>query len=410
MTKSLAAHTLFSKLVAALVLMAGVASAEQSPITIEDKALIGQGRQIVEKAGKQENPAWLQNPHIDAAQAEVAEFFKQLQSTNPTLKEMRLKQAEKSIYTDHKILVFASLSLGDQGLDDVLSAISGNPDAVVVFRGIPEGMNLGQGVKVIQTLAAKKNPVPNIIINPTLFKTYNITSVPTIVMLNDEPQLEDPPKAIAKVSGLSDPTWLSQEVKNGEKKDFGVKGPIEDISEPDLIEVAKKRLANINWEEKKKQAIERFWIKQNFNELPSAKKSRTREITPSIMITSDISAPDGTLIAKQGAIINPLDTRPFTQAVVVFDPLDKKQMKVLNNALLTIKQEPGIHRIIYIATQFDKGKGWDSYKEVTDLFDAPVYLLTPDIISRFELEFTPSIITARNKKFVIREFAEESDE
>lgn len=55
-----------------------------------------------------------------------------------------------------------------------------------MFREIPAGMNLGQGIKAIQALAAKKDPVPNIIINPTLFKTYNIIAVPTIVILEDE--------------------------------------------------------------------------------------------------------------------------------------------------------------------------------------------------------------------------------
>ncbi|MEQ1968923.1 TrbC family F-type conjugative pilus assembly protein, partial [Xenorhabdus nematophila] len=288
-----------------------------------------------------------------------------------------------------------------------------------VFRGIPEGMNLGQGVKAIQALAAKKDPVPNIIINPTLFKTYKITAVPTIVMLEDEPLPGEQPNVVAQVSGLSDPIWLAREVDNGEKGDLGVKGPVENIGEPDLIDVSKKRLANIDWEEKKKQAVERFWTKQNFNELPRASKTRTREIDPSVMITSDISTPDGTVFAHAGDVINPLcdpkevckpGTRPFTQAVVVFDPLDKKQMELLAKKLPEIKQEPGVQRITYIATAFDKDKGWDSYKNVTDNFDAPVYLLTPDLIARFELEHTPSVITSRGKKFVVRELAEEGDE
>nr|WHE43982.1 hypothetical protein LOCMHKOF_00099 [Providencia stuartii] len=421
MIRSLAAHIPCSKsvLVALMFSVAGGAYAQESPLTEQDKALIEQGKQIAQKAQKMEMPSLLQNQHMDEAQAEAKAFFKQLQTTNPTLKEMHRKQAEKGIYSDHRILVFASLSLGEQGLDDVLTAVSGQPDSVIVFRGIPEGMNLGQGVKAIQALAAKKDPVPNIIINPTLFKTYNITAVPTIVMLEDEPLPGEQPNVVAQVSGLSDPVWLAREVDNGEKGDLGVKGPVEKISEPDLIDVAKKRLANIDWEEKKKQAIERFWTKQNFNELPRAPKSRTREIDPSVMITSDISTPDGTVFAHAGDVINPLcdpkevckpGTRPFTQAVVVFDPLDKKQMELLAKKLPEIKLEPGVQRITYIATEFDKDKGWDSYKSVTDNFDAPVYLLTPDLITRFELEHTPSVITARGKKFVVRELAEEGGE
>jgi conjugal transfer pilus assembly protein TraW len=95
--------------------------------------------------------------------------------------------------------------------------------------------------------------------------------------------------------------------------------------------------------------------------------------------------------------------------VVVFDPLDKKQIATLAKALPDIRKAPGVQRITYIATRFDRDKGWDSYKEITDHFDTPVYLLTPDLVSRFELEVTPSIITAKDKKFIVRELAVEGD-
>lgn len=48
----------------------------------------------------------------------------------------------------------------------------------------------------------------------------------------------------------------------------------------------------------------------------------------------------------------------------------------------------------------------DSYKKISDHFDAPIYLLTPDLISRFELEYTPSVITAKGGKFIVRELFE----
>lgn len=421
MIRSLAAHIPCSKtiLVASLLFMASGVLAQESPLTAQDKALIEEGRQLSQRAREMEMSSLLKNRHMDDAQAEAKAFFKQLQSTNPTLKEMQSKQAEKGIYKDHRLLVFASLSLGEKGLDDILTAVSGQHDAVIVFRGIPDGMNLGEGVKAIQALAAKKTPVPNIIINPELFKTYKVTSVPTILMLEDQPLPGEQPNVVAQVSGLSDPGWLAREVESGEKGDLGVKGPVEVISEPDLIEVAKSRLVKIDWQEKKDKAIERFWTKQNFNELPRASKDRVREIDPSVMITTDISAPDGTVFAYAGDVINPLcdpkdvckpGTRPFTQAVVVFDPLDKKQIELLARKLPEIKQLPGVQRITYIATALDKEKGWDSYKEVTDRFDSPVYLLTPDLIARFQLERTPSVITARGKMFVVHELAEESDE
>ncbi|MEQ1969179.1 TrbC family F-type conjugative pilus assembly protein, partial [Xenorhabdus nematophila] len=164
MIRSLAAHIPCFKTVLTILMLsvAGVVFAQESPLTEQDRVLIEQGKQIAQMAQKMEMPSLLQNQHMDEAQIEAKAFFKQLQSTNSTLKDMHRKQTEKGIYTAHQILVFASISLGEQGLDDVLSAVSGQPDAVIVFRGIPEGMNLGQGVKAIQALAAKKDPVPNI--------------------------------------------------------------------------------------------------------------------------------------------------------------------------------------------------------------------------------------------------------
>ncbi|MCE9933770.1 TrbC family F-type conjugative pilus assembly protein [Aeromonas salmonicida] len=420
MSKSLVALIPSYKRVAVAVLLAttGNAFSQNAILTEEDITLIEQGRSISKKESELDMSLPLQNRYMSEAQNEAKEFFNQLQSTNKTLKEMQRKQSDKGIYTDHRMLVFASLSLGEQGLDDVLSAVSGQSDAVIVFRGIPEGMNLGEGVKAIQALAAKKAPVPNIIINPQLFKLHNITSVPTIVMLDGEQMLGQQPKVVAQVAGLSDPSWLAREVDGGETGNLGVRGPVESISEPDLIDVAKARLAKIDWTEKKKQAIERFWSKQNFNELPKAPKARTREVDPSVVVTKDMATADGSLFARAGEVINPLcdqrtecqlGTRPFTQAIVIFDPQDKKQIALLSKELPKIRLEPGVKRVTFIATALDKEKGWDSYKSVSDLIDAPVYLLTPDLISRFELEYTPTIITAKNRMFIVRELVEESE-
>ncbi|MBZ3672434.1 hypothetical protein JT305_10550 [Salmonella enterica subsp. enterica serovar Senftenberg] len=76
-----------------------------------------------------------------------------------------------------------------------------------MFRGIPEGMNLGQGVKAIQALAAKDQCRTSS--STHVVQQYNITAVPTIVMLEDEPLPGEQPNVVARVSGLSDPVWLA---------------------------------------------------------------------------------------------------------------------------------------------------------------------------------------------------------
>ncbi len=67
------------------------------------------------------------------------------------------------------------------------------------------------------------------------------------------------------------------------------------------------------------------------------------------------------------------------------------------------KKRPGVTRLTLIATQFDREKGWDAYTKLTDTVAASVYLLTPDLVERFALTVTPSVITAHDKRFVIEE-------
>lgn len=417
MTRSLAAPTRYFKavLVAAAIISAPVMAqkASQSPLTDEDMEIVRKSKEIADSAKTAEMPDWLRtdNAKFSEAHQEAKELVQQLQNTDPTMKRMNELAKDKTQFSNQKIVVFVSRTLGNQGLKDVLDMASGNPDVLIVFRGIPENANLGEAMLEIQQMAAKRDPVPNIVINPVLFTEYNVTSVPTIIVRKEQSVLPgELPEEVARVAGLSNPAWLVRQVKAGVDGNLGVRGPVESISEPDLIELMKKRFAKIDWEEKKRDAVNNFWKKKNFRKLPEAHKNRVRELDPTVYISEDITAPDGTLIAKQGDLINPLDMAPFTQAVVVLDPLDEDQVARVKEALPRIKQVPGVTRITYIVTRLDREEGWDSYTKTTDTFDAPVYLLTPDVAQRFELEYVPSIITAQDKSFVVEELADKRSE
>ncbi|NMU47254.1 conjugal transfer protein TraW, partial [Vibrio parahaemolyticus] len=122
-----------------------------------------------------------------------------------------------------------------------------------------------------------------------LFQKHNVTSVPTIVVLEEETKPGHDPKELAKVTGLSTLEWIRKEVDAGESGDFGVRGPAVEIAEQDFIERAKAQLAGIDWEEKKDQAVKRFWHNQQFNERPRAPRYRERLLDPSIYLSKDIS-------------------------------------------------------------------------------------------------------------------------
>lgn len=300
-----------------------------------------------------------------------------------------------------RVLIFASTSLGESSLEDLFSMASDHKEAVVVFRGVIDEKRFAKSIMAIQKFAARQSPVTNTALDPTLFIKYNITLVPTIVYLDQYQETE-----VARVAGLSNPKWLLDRVNEGEKGDMGTRGPVEEIAERDLIEVMKEKMATIDWNDKKEKAINNFWKKQKFIHLPRAKVANTRHIDPSILITEDINDADGNAIILQGTKINPLEMKPFTQAVVVFDPLDKIQVELIDKHISNLNKE--YSTVTIIVTQFDKDKGWAFYKSITDHFDKPVFKLTSDIVSRFELNSLPVIITAdnNNKIFIVKELAQ----
>lgn len=372
-----------------------------SGITAADEALVEQSRAAGNSLATTLSPDGLLNRGQGVANAEARALLDQLRGTNQTMRDMGALERDKRVMQGYSTLVFASQSLGSQGLNEILKAVAGQPDTVVVLRGVPRGMKLGEGVLAVQQLAAAITPMPNVIINPTLFREHKVAAVPTIVVMSDQGAGKGL-EPVGRVSGISDPAWLKRRLQGHGTRDLGNAGPVAEISEPDLIEVAKQKVMEIDWDEKKRQAQARFWAKQTFFQLPAAPRTTIREIDPTIVLTENIMAGDK-VIALKGTRINPLEVRDFTQALVVFDPLDRRQVEAVRKALPGIASAKGVRRVMLIATRFDAELGWDSYKQVTSNFNAPVFLLTPDIASRFDLAHVPSIVTAKDKKFVVRE-------
>lgn len=334
-------------------------------------------------------------------------------------------------------LIFVSYSMPEAELMEVLHSASRQPQTLVVMRGVPQGQSIPLGLLQMQRLASRLDPVPNITLDPTAFSRYAVTAVPTIVALTKEqaaqralvPMKELPAneaeakgllqqateqaneerlnaseaQVLARVQGLSNPQWLWDQIEAGRTGDLGVRGPTLAIAEPDLIEVMKERVAKIDWDAKRHAAINNFWAGQRYIELDRAFLPRTRRIDATVLATGDIKTSTGEFVARAGDRVNPLQTRPFTQAIVVFDARDDKQVQTVLEQLPDIRMQPGVQRIVLISTALDRDEGWDGYKRITSRFDAPVFLLTPDVRDRFALEKVPSVITADSTHFIVRE-------
>ena len=314
--------------------------------------------------------------------------------------------------------VFISFSLGDEELKELFARNAGKDDTALVLRGIPDGMTFGEGVKHVQGLAAQFDPMPNVVIDPTLFRDFQIKAVPTVIRVREKKSVvqvrkpgmkrTDTAELLGKATGLHSDAWIKSQLEAGRKGDFGQQGEVREIWERDLIEAAKERVMRIDWEEKKERAAKRAWANLQYENLPTASKSVVRTIDPTILVEEDILDLNGNAIRRAGDRVNPMDIRPLTLALIVFNPLVESELKVVEAELPKLKKEHP--EVMLLATDMVKDEtGWDAYTRLTDRLDSHVYLLTPEVRERFLLRATPSVVTGDNERklFVVREIAPE---
>jgi conjugal transfer pilus assembly protein TraW len=287
--------------------------------------------------------------------------------------------------------VFVSRSLGTEALRAIFQAARG-PDVRIVFRGVKPGEPMTDAIRTIQSLLNDLDPLPNVALDPTPFRDAGITAVPVIVARGGAGEL-------ARVSGLSAPDWLRAKVREGTRGDLGVRGPVVAIGEPDLIEELQRRLAALDPNKMREGAIGRYWQRAAFETLPTVTEARERLIDPTVTASADLVLPDGTALIHAGDTVNPLDRVPFTQRLVIFDASDPRQVETARR----LGRTAGVLRPLYLATALERARGWEGLRTVEDRLDEPVYLLTPDVRTRFALERVPSMVEARGRVFAVTE-------
>jgi conjugal transfer pilus assembly protein TraW len=298
---------------------------------------------------------------------------------------------------DIRLTVLASRSLGAAQLEEIFAFAADTPRVRVVFRGVAEDESLMDFVRQIHSLLAGMDPVPEVVLDPTPFAAAGIDIAPVLLAYGPHGEL-------ARVAGLSDPLWLRTRVLAGERGDLGVRGPVKAVTEPDLIEELQRRLAVLDLEKLREQALESYWQHVAFEDLPVAAEPRTREIDPTITATREVRTADGTLLVRAGETVNPLDRLPFTQRLVIFDASDERQVATARR----LGREAGDLRVTYLVTRLERRLGWEGLTSVEDALDSPVYLLTPDVRARFALERVPAFVEARGTHFLVAEVPPEA--
>ncbi|TLX69909.1 conjugal transfer protein [Pseudomonas nicosulfuronedens] len=300
-----------------------------------------------------------------------------------------------------KTLIFVSWSMGARAIEDILVAYDGVPGVGVVFRGIPEDVPMATAVARMQRLTKVTRSTTPILLDPLAFLRHGVFAVPSIGREDGEQH------QVAFATGSSSTSLLSQRVAQGKRGNLGSFGSTTEIIEPDLMAVAKSRIEQLDVGAMKQRAIARFWDKQPGFVLPTVEHSSIRPVDPSVIIPQDILGPDGRVVIKAGRM-NPLDVMPFGIKLVVIDPTSSWQVDLARREVAT---KDGL-QVIVIASHIpgstsDVGpSGWELFNDVQDSIAAPLYLLQQDLAARYQVTAVPSVVTAEDKKFVVREISQ----
>ncbi|MDH3661712.1 MAG: TrbC family F-type conjugative pilus assembly protein [Alphaproteobacteria bacterium] len=332
-----------------------------------------------------------QTPSPDDLEAigRAAAILRQQSSSNPLMRELT-NQADQlanhqprqsrpaALPQKGKLLVFLSASLGDEALKRAFVAASGDADVTIVFRGALPGEKFTQVTQRLAGLLDGIDPKPNVAIHPKSFREHGITLAPTIL----EP-------ATGKVirGTFRAETFRETALKSGET-DLGTVGPTNQIIEPDLAQLIKERVAEIDLEARAKTSVNSYWRRAPFLDIPKATEPRVRRLDPTVTTENDLRDHEGRLLAPAGTKINPLAALPFASRLLIFDGADAAERQWAKEQIASDR------KTILITTRIDREVGWPAWKDLHQAFGLPVYLLNAKIAECFGIEATPTRIEA----------------
>lgn len=92
--------------------------------------------------------------------------------------------------------------MGATALKDILLSFDGQPGVGIVFRGIPDGMSMGDAVTKMHLLTQETQSTVSVLLDPLAFQRHSVSAVPTVA-------LEAPNDAlIAKATGSSSVSYI----------------------------------------------------------------------------------------------------------------------------------------------------------------------------------------------------------
>jgi len=282
--------------------------------------------------------------------------------------------------------VFVSFNMTMADLQETLR-IAATAGAQVYFKGMHEDDNgIQDTIRRLRFIGRDLDINPDVRFKPRYFDEFNISQAPTILVRNEH--------GVLYASGITNFNWLQNKIKRDDTEGYlGSYGETAAVTEKDIREVFKERMAGMNLEEKQKEVVDNYWTKKDFVTLPPAIKNDSWYIDPTVRANKDIINPRGDQLAKEGQVINPLSQAQVPLTLYIFDPTDSKQLEwIANNS----RNDSG--EIMLIFSQLDKERGWKHLESLRTYFGAELYQLPKEMVSRFNLTNLPVKVSTDLKR------------
>lgn len=338
-------------------------------------------------------------------------------------REQYLPQAGKTPVARNGAYLFVSWSIPDAELRGLMRQAHAF-GATVVFRGMVEE-SWRKTVERTKAVALElREQTPATTIDPILFRAVGVTVVPALAIVHDKDALVVTGSGsfrhlltlMAREEGTMRPVreWWDQRERGWSQGGATteprpvlpmVKGvraipselPRYEISERDLEQVMRERIAQVDWTKARQEFGGR--VKRRLKDGPNIALSpatETRQFTVDMTVTyeHDITEPtSGTVLVKAGTRINPALSVTYRQHLIVINATDPQQVIFAKQYV----KARGRHQVKVLLTAGDVAK-------VSELVGDRAFWLSPEMVTRFLLAHVPSVISQRGPMMLVEEF------
>jgi len=257
----------------------------------------------------------------------------------------------------------------------------------LVYRGIQESDSFATFTQRQQGYLSEirqghSGPIPNIVIDIDPFEEFSQDGfVPVSISYRSG---KDP----VVRPGIIDPCFDPNDPLHEQAAELVM------ASEAPMLELIEKRLAQIDWEKKKKEMQARYYAGLPSPKLPPATIADTRLVSMDVKIIQDIEMPNGEIIARRGDVINPLSVSPLLEHYIVINASIPDQVAW---AKTYIADNPS-QSVVVMLDGAPEPKSPESFYELELSLKAEVFLLNESVESRFHIKKTPSVISQADER------------